>query len=297
MVKRKAVRREKRPVRRPRGNQAVKSKSVALPKRGRRPMRLVEFPIPHGVSEDDFNEICYSWKIPAERREELRRRVNQVVDFLARWMGRLEEQPPRSVDTQNLKRARAPISKALFVLRHGFGPVGTDGLRAAAEILATALDRQWLLCEFKDRNEAALLELPDHSPDHPPLHVSNDTVRRDFCRTLPGEVLVSVLTVLENSLTAALDIMKFLPGAHGGRERLEARHFLVLNLMEIYWETFQAVPTTGESRFAKFASAVFETIGWGGAAEKMENAIPSALIAWKNLHKRNHGISDSLPSG
>ena len=67
----------------------------------------------------------------------------------------------------------------------------------------------------------------------------------------------------------------------GGRESLEHRHIVILNLADIYKRIGKKPVGTRDSLFAVFCRAIFEAMGWptGG----LDDAIPDAINSLRNL--------------
>ena len=60
----------------------------------------------------------------------------------------------------------------------------------------------------------------------------------------------------------ALRVLDLRPGSRGGRKPLRYRHFLIMNLAEMWSELGKGISTGPGSDFAAFCEVIAEYIGW-----------------------------------
>jgi hypothetical protein len=102
--------------------------------------------------------------------------------------------------------------------------------------------------------------------------------RFEFVQQRPIKTTVAVLKEIKKGLETALQSLDLQPGSKGGRKPLTYRHYLVINLAEIWITLGRKVSTSATSDFTVFCEGVAELIGW--PTDGMSAAIPDAVTDW-----------------
>ena len=100
--------------------------------------------------------------------------------------------------------------------------------------------------------------------------------RRLFVRLRPQKTTSAALKKIERGLTEAIQASDLQPGSRGGRKPLEYRHFLIVNLAEI-WATALGRRVSGApgSDFVGFCESVAVSLGW--PSDGFSSAVPGAV--------------------
>jgi hypothetical protein len=93
----------------------------------------------------------------------------------------------------------------------------------------------------------------------------------------------AALTTIGVGLEKALRNLDLQPRSKGGRKPLIYRHYLIINLAEM-WDSLGNEVSTG-TNFPAFCEGVAESIGW--PTEGINSAISEAISDWRNLTQKN----------
>ena len=108
-------------------------------------VRASELPPPRRVSDEDFDAICASFKVDRGERQALRRRLDNIVDALAKSLREGRLRPDRKADRDWLHGALKAIQKARAALPSRPGPAAEVPLNVAGAQLAYVVTVIWLL--------------------------------------------------------------------------------------------------------------------------------------------------------
>ena len=142
---------------------------------------------------------------------------------------------------------------------------------------------QWLRMEFPSHDVPQPHDLPEprgvrsrYQYDIEDLSMNE---RVGFVSDHGLETTNAVLGAIEKSLKTALDRFAFLPGAKGGRRRLEFRHYFLVNVVEIWRSVGKPVKVAPGSLCVAFCESIVEAIGWPteGIAAAVRDAVDYLL--------------------
>jgi hypothetical protein len=108
--------------------------------------------------------------------------------------------------------------------------------------------------------------------------------RFEFVSRRAMETTAAVLTAIEIGLEKTLRMLDLQPRSMGGRKPLIYRHFLLINLAEMWDQIGREV--SGGKNFTSFCESVAESIGW--PTDGISSAIPDAVSDWRNRTQKRH---------
>jgi hypothetical protein len=269
----------------------------------RKVIRADELAIPKIITNQVFDEICGIFHISYAQRDGVKARLDAIVIEFADWMTRERQEPVRSSDLELLREVFEHVNAATAILdacvkppaRSRLGPSGRLAFKTIEEILAPMLAAKWLSDEFSDDDYA-----PRRTPfpsegrqsTHPPQRGSEYFIeeislqaRREFVSRRPVETGVAALKTIESGLDRVITMLKQQPGSRGGRKPIKYRHFLIINLAELWADLGKEVSTGPKSDFAAFCENVVTSIGWPDHG--VVAAIPDARDAWLHLRLKS----------
>ena len=269
----------------------------------RKVIRADELAIPKIITNQVFDEICGIFHISYTQRDGVKSRLDAIVIEFADWMTRERQEPVRRSDLELLKDVLDHVKAATAILGacvkptvpSRLGPSGRLAFKAIEEIVAPMLAAKWLSDEFPDDDYAPRrTPLPSEGRQtYPRLRSSEYFIeeislqaRWEFVSRRPVETSVAALKTIENGLDRVITKLKQQPGSRGGRKPIKYRHFLIINLAELWANLGKEVSTGPKADFAAFCENVAISIGWPDHG--VVAAIPDAREAW--LHHRLKSI-------
>jgi hypothetical protein len=255
-------------------------------------LRSEDFGIPAIIKDDDFEEICGTFKIPSPDRASLKARLDDLVNHLAADLRR--KGPDRASDSAQIKEAREHLERAQRALSR-LGQSGSIALkRPISIVLGPMLAAQWLAERYGNDPSAPRRTVAKTHPGRDPIRspmrgttyfIEEHTLRDriNLIREKPGHVAVATLKEIQSSLEMASRHLKQQPGSRGGPKPLVARRNLLINLVEIWERLGRKHSTYVDSDFVGFCEAVVSAIGW--PTDGVGSAIPDAVNYWLNFSK------------
>jgi hypothetical protein len=250
-------------------------------------IRVDELKIPKKLGADDFNELCAQYKILFSLQRTAKERLDDIVSEFANWMEGERQQPNRSSDRKHLKQALTHFEKARTEIDK-LGPSGSRAMREVSRSVALMLSAEWIRENFPGDIYAP--QKPGRGrdgeiPERGGRFIEEDTrnARQGFVFRRPAKTITAMLKTIEAGFDAALSALGRQPGSKGGRKPLTYRHYLIINLAEIWRDLGNQVSTGPKSDFAAFCEGVAVSIGW--PTDGMSAAIADALEDWRNLTK------------
>lgn len=210
-------------------------------------------------------------------------------------------QPDLRADRDMLMKALSAVEQARKALARPFGPAARRSMSAFGPRLGLVVAAKWLRDRFPDDElvprphavpidpQADLTRYPGlgrlpRNSDKLDIERLSLNARVDFVEWRPTDTTVAILQEIQNSLRAALHEMSMLPGARGGQKPINNRHYVLMNLAEI-WSRLGLRPTGGAtSRFVTFCESFFELIEW--PTEGLQHAVPRALRSWQDRRRK-----------
>jgi hypothetical protein len=269
----------------------------------RKVIRADELAIPKIITSQVFDEICGIFHISYTQRVNVKARLDAIVIEFADWMTRERREPGRSSDLELLQEVFEHVSAAAAILNacvepsvpSRLGPSGRLAFKAIEEIVAPMLAAKWMSDEFLN-DDFAPRRTPfpreGRQPLRPPPRGSEYFIeevslqaRREFVSRRPVETGVAVLKTLGGGLDRVITVLKKQPGSRGGRKPIIYRHFLIINLAELWADLGKEVSTGLKSDFAAFCEDVATSIGWPDHG--VVAAIPDARDAWLHLRPKS----------
>jgi hypothetical protein len=254
-------------------------------------LRSANFRSPKKITDSDFDEICGTSKILSSHRLDMKKRLDALVEAFGESMRETRRQPARKPDRKRLERALSYVEKAA-AQTDKLGPSGRLAMRTISDSVAPMLSAQWLNEKFSDDDFAPQRsQLPSttglRSPYHTPLRSQEYFIeeksleaRFEFVQQRPVRTTSAVLREIKKGLATALRSLDLQPRSRGGREPLTYRHYLIMNLAEIWISFGRKVSTSAKSEFTTFCETVAEPMGW--PTDGMSAAIPVAVRDWRN---------------
>jgi hypothetical protein len=255
----------------------------------RKILRSADFPVPKQITDSDFHALCELYKISSTHRSDTKRRLDKLVRGFGEWMTGDRRQPDRTSDRKRLEDAILYAEKTAAQIDQ-LGPSGRRAIRAISDLVAPMLAAQWLNEKFPDdgytpqRSRLPSTSGPRRTPLRGPEYFIEEEslgARFEFVQQSPIKTTVAVLKEIKKGLETALRSLDLQPGSKGGRIPLTYRHYLVINLAEIWTKLGRKALTSPTSDFAAFCEGVAESIGW--PTDGMSAAIPDAVKHWRNL--------------
>jgi hypothetical protein len=208
-------------------------------------------------------------------------------------MQKEKQQPDRRSDSDRLRDAQKLIMKATDAVER-MGPQGFLALKAIGPVVAPMLSAQWLNHSFPDDDYApqpSTLPVAGRTGMHTPARRSeffieelSHEARQRFVSVRAKETTLAVLKTFEAGFGRALTSIGQQPGSRGGRKPLLYRHYLIVNLAQLWSSLGKDVSTSEDSNFAAFVSLITERIGWPETG--LIAAIPDAVKHWRHLAKK-----------
>jgi hypothetical protein len=255
-------------------------------------LRSKDFPLPKKISDEDFDLLCKTYSV--QQSKDMKRRLDELVNGLADWMR--EEQPqPRGIDRKVLRNVLSKIGRAATQIKK-LGLAGRAALTSISPFLAPMLAAQWINERFPDDVPVPQSWAPPENagfrgPIRQPMRArkyfieeQSRAARFEFVRRRSAQTLSSALKEIESGLGAALRSLDLQPGSRGGRSPLTYRHYLIINLAEMWDSIGKRVSAGPRSDFPAFCISVAENIGWPD--EGMAAAVGKAVPVWRNLSKK-----------
>jgi hypothetical protein len=245
-----------------------------------KPLQPPDFPPPKRVSQEKVSEIC-EWLGISDRHAEVKNFLDDLVDYVHESMSQ-KKAANRKGDRERILNMRDRIKD----IREQLQDMRIDGrlaVRSTAEQLADILSGDWLRYHFPDAPSKPMLG-GNRPPMRQPARSTTDAdvkyFNYQFIRDQAPETLNALLKDLESALASALTSLDSVPGALGGLKPLEHRHFVIVNLANI-WQRIGKKPVgTRGSVFAVFCEAIFEAMGW--PTNGLDSAIPDAIKSLRN---------------
>jgi hypothetical protein len=165
----------------------------------------------------------------------------------------------------------------------GLGINGRLALRSAAAPLADVLSGDWLRYRFPGDAPSKPTLGGVRPPTREPVRGRTDVAYSNyqFIRSQASETLQALLRDLDAVLASALTSLASDPRARGGQQPLTDRHYVLVNLCEIWDRIGEEVVVTSGSNFANFCNFTVEAMGW--PTDGLDAAIPPAVKDWRNL--------------
>jgi hypothetical protein len=251
-----------------------------------KPLRPSDFPFPKRVPQEKASEICEWLGISDRQAAELRQFLDDLADHVHELMSQ-KKATDRKGDRDRISNMLDRVKDARRQLR-GMSIDGRLAVRSTAKGLADILSGDWVRYHFPNDAPSKPIVGGIRPPMRQPARSTTDAdiayFNYQFIRDRAPEILNALLLDLETALASALTSVKTHPGLLGGRERLADRHFVILNLANIYRRLGKKPVTTPGSLFAVFCREIFEAMGW--PISGLEDAIPDALNTLKSLRNR-----------
>jgi hypothetical protein len=258
-----------------------------------RRLKADDFDIPRKISKADFAEIIRIYNIKlASQQYELKTRLDDLVEAFSEWMNKGKQEPSRKSQSDQIKKALVNVKNAAKQIDR-LGPSGRAAFRAISPIVGPMLAARWISEKFPDDPFAPLRQAPQnsfgiHKPMRHPMRAKEYFIeelthssRAEFVSHRPAETASAVLKEIENGLNSALRALALQPGAKGGPKPLRYRHWLIINLAEMWNDLNKEVSTGPNSDFAAFCETVAVSLGWPHSG--MSSAISQAGHDWRNL--------------
>lgn len=146
----------------------------------------------------------------------------------------------------------------------GLGINGRLALRSAAAPLADILSGDWLRYRFPGNAPSKPMLGGVRPPTREPVRGRTDVTYSNyqFIRSQAPKTLQALLRDLDAVLTSALTSLASDRRARGGPQPLTDRHYVLVNLCEIWDRIGENVVTTPKSNFADFCNFTVEAMGW-----------------------------------
>jgi hypothetical protein len=254
-------------------------------------LRVDELQVPKKLENDDFDLISQNCNIPQPARSDLKECLASLVQEFDRWMKEDRLKPHRSSDRDHLNDALSRIGEIINDISN-VGPLGRLAMEDVSAAVAPMLSARWMNAKFPDDDYA-----PRKSPV--PLAASGERTasrtqlrgpeyfieeysleaRMQFVSRRSVKVTAAALETIKKGLEAAIRSIDRQPGSRGGRKRIIYRHFLLINLAQV-WSDLGKQVASGDSDFTTFCESVAEAIGW--PTEGIKSAIPKAVADLRN---------------
>ncbi len=265
---------------------AKKAGKATFSKERRSVTKASDLPVPHRITDDDFENIMEAFKIPQANRLELRDFFDDLTQVFAELVSRKRSEPKRSTDTDHLKKARGALAKARVEINLASGPAARTGLRRTAGSIGTMLSPLWITEQFPNDGLTPTLQwwpdddsgrTPSRVPARPvPVDTLSLNEREHFARERARELIITVIDTIDAALVKAhMQIVTPNEGKKrfGGRYPLTLRRYLLANLAR-RWRALGRVLGVGKSSgYPAFAETVCDYIGWEGLAGDLYKAI------------------------
>jgi hypothetical protein len=261
-------------------------------------LRQQDFPIPKKMEDDEWEAICEAFKVPSDRRQRLRMRLNDVTERLATWMSQDRKLPDRKFDGERVTKILSHINAAAAETDK-LGPVARLAFKAISPFIAAMLAAQWMNERFPFNDYT-----PQRSPvpaesdeSRPPIRTSFRTpeyfieehtheARFQFVRRIPIETMEAVLKQIAEGLSEVLRTSAFQPRSRGGQEPLLYRDYALINLLDMWHEMGERPSSGPNSACTVFCESVVSALGW--PTEGLSSAMPDAINHWRHLSGKSN---------
>jgi hypothetical protein len=102
-------------------------------------LKTADFKRPKIISDDDFIELCETYRIPLAKRLGLRKHLDDLVVSFSDWIDKDKLQPNRSADLDGLKAAQHNVRMAA----ERIGRLGRSGRTALKAISQSVSPIAW----------------------------------------------------------------------------------------------------------------------------------------------------------
>lgn len=244
------------------------------------------------MTDEDFDEICATFKIDRDKRDDMRRRFDEIVHEYATKIRGERLRLDRQADQDWLRDALTATQRARAALPSRPGEAAEVPLKVAGALLGPVVSASWLGEKFPGFGNLLLAQnsdrgSPEWKPWRPPADDPSAMARAEFIGRETVPVLSALLAEVELVLKIADGMLPLLPGGKGGRRRLMHRRYMIANLAKC-WRSLGRRPTSGpNSSFTAFCEAVFESIGW--PTDGLQAAVPDALTLLRHHPERITG--------
>jgi hypothetical protein len=258
-------------------------------------LRSIDFPAPKKITADDLEHICEAFRIASSDKKSVKDYLDELVTALAVWRKKELQQPDRRSDADRLGKAYTLIKKATVAVER-LGPQGLLALQQIAPDVALMFSGQWLRDKFPNDDFAPQ---PSTLPAEPRMRFltiirgpqffieeQSFEARQRFVTLRAKETIVAALNTFDAELDRASRISKRQPGSRGGRKPLRGRHYLILNLAQLWNSLNKPVSGSPGSQFAAFAGHVTVGIGWPDSG--LTAAVPDAVRDWRHLTQKKN---------
>ena len=260
-------------------------------------VRYAVLPVPHTVSEEDFDFICGTADIPSAKRNWLRENLNGLVALFADEIAANRLQPTQQADTDHIKKARKSVAKARAEIARATGPAARLAFRASGRRIGSLVAASWLRQRFPgDRLTPNLYYWPQEDNDYGPSPFSlRAPVEADdmslaerifFAERRTMLVMVAILDDIAAALKSAETRIVAPPPekrGSGGRKPLTTRRYVLANLAEFWYELGRRPATGRTSKYGVFCEMVFDGMGWPTTG--VNAALADAIATWRKLHR------------
>jgi hypothetical protein len=260
-------------------------------------LRNEDFPDPKRIEDDDWEMICKTARIPTTEWPRLRQRLDDLIDAFATWMRNERMRPDRNSDRERIKKALSHIHRAVATMNR-LGPAGHTAFRAISPLLSPMLAAQWIIESFPNDDwaphrsslptESSGWREPPRTPIRAPKYLIEEHTlesRYKFVCHAPVQTTGAALKEIEKGVTNVLCSFDLQPKSKGGQKPLIFRHYMIINLIEM-WDEIGRTPSSGpNSDCTSFCSSVVDAIGWPG--EGLDSAMPDAIKHWRHFSGKN----------
>jgi hypothetical protein len=250
------------------------------------------------VSQDQLLTICDGFGISNGVAAQLREYLGLIISGMRDWMSQAPKPGGHAKDRERIDKISGRIAAALSELQ-GLGMEGRDALRSIAHPIGRMLSADWIRQRFPDDDAAppppsnssmrSAMHGPEHRPERGPPPEPEDTYPKFlFVEYRAQQTVTAVLRELHSCLAAP---RKTLAADLGGRRPLKHRHYMILNLADLWHSIERKVSGSPNSEFAIFCQAIFEAIGWptGG----LNATIPVALREWRYRQQKKWAVKQT----
>jgi hypothetical protein len=256
-------------------------------------LRNEDFSIPKKITDDAWETICKTSRIPRGDGQRLKKRLDDFVDEFATWMRGERTLPDRKSDREQVTEILSDINAAAAQIDK-LGPAGHLAFKAISPFVASMLSAQWMNESFPDDDYtpqrssvperfSELRESPRESIRAPTYFIEEHSreTRLQFVRQHPVKTVGAALMEIGRGLSEVLRAFDFQPRSRGGQEPLRYRHYALINLIGM-WSELGKEPSSGpNSDCTAFCESVAVAMGW--PSEGLSWAMPDAIKHWRHL--------------
>jgi len=259
-------------------------------------LRNEDFPIPKRIQDIDWEAICRTSGISRQHAQSVRKGLDDLFDAFATWMRNERTLPDRGSDRERVKEALSHIQEAVTAISR-LGPSGHLAFKAVSPFLAPMLTAQWMNESFPNDDWAPQKSsLPDESTGwreapRAPIRASKYFIeehsleaRYQFVGHAPVRTTDAALKEIEKGVNNVLHAFDLQPRSKGGQEPLYFRHYMIVNLVEIWVEIGKRPSSSPNSLCTSFCESVAAAMGW--PSEGLSSAMPDAIKHWRYLARK-----------